>query len=367
MTIYTAIGLMSGTSLDGVDVALIKTDGKNFVEALDFKSYPYDETLRSQVKACFGLSSDPDGRVAMAEKLITDAHIAAVKDFGHKADLIGFHGQTIFHDPANRLTWQIGDGQRLADECGMDVVYDFRTADVKAGGQGAPLLPMYHQVLARSAHLQLPAAILNIGGVANITWVGEGENNVIAFDTGPGNALLDDWVLHHSNLAFDKNGEFAAKGTVHEDILQQALAHPYFIAPVPKSLDRDAFKIKDIETLNLNDGAATLAAFTADTIVKAFDVLPSRPHMLYVTGGGRKNNFIMQRLANKLYLLVEPVDILGWNGDAMEAEGFAYFAVRSKLGLPISLPATTGCPVPMSGGKLISPSYIKENLKGSIQ
>ena len=352
MTIYTVIGLMAGTSLDGVDVALIKTDGQNFVERLGFQSYPYADDLRAQVRSCFGLSTDLDGRLAKAEKMVTDAHIAAVKASGFQADLIGFHGQTIFHDPANRMTWQIGDGQRLADECGMDVVYDFRSADVQAGGQGAPLLPLYHQVLAKSTAVEMPVAILNIGGVANITWIGKGENEVVAFDTGPGNALIDDWMLKQSGRNFDENGTAALAGIVNEAILHQALSHPYFKAPIPKSLDRDAFKIHDLQSLNLNDGAATLATFTVEAIVKAFALLPEKTKALYVTGGGRHNDFIMQHLAERLSLPVRSVDALGWNGDAMEAEGFAYLAVRSKLGLPLSLPTTTNCPAPMTGGKL---------------
>lgn len=348
-----AIGLMSGTSLDGVDIAFIKTDGHSHVERIAFQSFPYSRELRAKVKDCFGLSSDPDGRVAEAEKLITDVHINAVKSFGYPVDVIGFHGQTIFHDPAHGLTWQIGDGQRLATECKTDVVYDFRSADVQAGGQGAPLIPLYHQVLVKSEKLDLPVVILNIGGVSNITWIGPNDDEVIAFDTGPGNALIDDWMWQYFRKNYDRNGEAAFAGTVNDDVLQQALSHPYFVAPYPKSLDRNELRVPGVEDLSVNDGAATLAAFTSDTIAKGIAMLPEQPKAVYVAGGGRKNDFIMQRLAEKLGVPVKSVDDLGWNGDALEAEGFAYLAVRSKLGLPISLPTTTGCPAPMTGGKLV--------------
>lgn len=349
--IYTAIGMMSGTSLDGVDIALIRTDGENIVERLDFGSYPYQQTLRDQIKPFFGTAQ----RDSQAEKLITDAHIDAIKQFGHDADLIGFHGQTIFHDPANRVTIQIGDGQALADATGTDVIYDFRSADVAAGGQGAPFLPLYHRVLAKSSSLDFPCAILNIGGVSNITWIGAGDNDILAFDTGPGNALLDDWMLQKTRKSYDANGAMALQGKVHDDIVQQMLQHPYFALSAPKSLDRDAFSARLVTDLSIEDGAATLAAFTVDSVARSFALLPVLPKAVYATGGGRKNKFMMDRLSQKLGVPVSSVDTLGWSGDTMEAEGFAYLAVRSLLGLPLSLPGTTGVPRPMTGGKLAKP------------
>ncbi len=351
--LYTAIGLMSGTSLDGVDAALIKTDGHNVIERLDFATFPYKETLREAVRACFGKMMFDPKQVEHAENLITQAHIDAVKSFGHKADVIGFHGQTLFHDPANALTLQIGDGQRLARETGMNVVYDFRTADVEAGGQGAPLIPLYHRALAQSSGVALPAAILNIGGVSNITYLGAHEDDVVAFDTGPGNAAIDDFMLHHAGRAMDENGNAAMGGTVDETQVGRWLLHPYFVAAAPKSLDRNAFDLTLPDDTAIGDGAATLAAFTADTVAKSFKLLPQKPAVLYVTGGGRKNRFIMARLHEKLGIPVKAVDDLQWNGDAMEAEGFGYLAVRSQLKLPISLPGTTGCPVPMTGGRFV--------------
>lgn len=352
-TPYTAIGLMSGTSLDGIDVALIKTDGRAAVQRLDSKFFPYDDDLRAALYACLGKSSDENGFIAETEKRMTQAHIDAVNDFGKKADVVGFHGQTIFHDPAHRTTWQIGDGEMLAKGCGMPVVYDFRTADVKAGGQGAPLLPLYHQVLTRSAKLETPIAILNIGGVSNVTWIGEEDHDVLAFDTGPGNALMDDWMRVHYKQNFDKDGAVAASGVVHQEKLDALMAHPYFAVTPPKSLDRDNFAkaLEILKPLLPEDGMATLAEFTAAAIVQGFSHMPQKPNVLYVTGGGRLNVHLMKRLIAMLDMPVASVDAIGWNGDAMEAEGFAYLAVRSLLGKPLSLPTTTGCPEPITGGK----------------
>jgi anhydro-N-acetylmuramic acid kinase len=350
---YTAIGLMSGTSLDGIDVALIKTDGHSTVERMDFKSYPYSKNLRLAVRPCFGMAKDDrNDRVKRAEDLLTSAHIDAVRDFHHRADMIGFHGQTIFHDPKNKLTWQIGNGPKLADATGMDVVYDFRSNDVKSGGQGAPFLPLYHRVLANSSGLDFPCVILNIGGVANVTWIGEAEDDILAFDTGPGNALIDDWMLKHFQRNYDEKGRIAQSGTVNKAVLESLLANDYFAAAAPKSLDRDEFSIKPVTALVPNDGAATLTAFTLHSIAQSFKLLPGKPKAVYVTGGGRHNDFIMAQLNALLGIPVTSVDGLGWNGDAMEAEGFAYLAVRSRLGLPLSLPTTTGVPKPLTGGKL---------------
>lgn len=354
MTLYTAIGLMSGTSCDGIDVARISTDGQNMVKRMDAAFFPYDENTRHIIKQSFGIADRQDPRVVLAEKLVTQAHIDALQKFGHKANFVGFHGQTSFHDPANGITIQLGDGQALAEACGMDVIYDFRIADVAAGGQGAPLLPLYHQVLLKAAKVALPCAVVNIGGVSNITYVGKADNDVVAFDTGPGNALLDDWVLQNTGLPFDKDGKLSSSGTPNTDILVHVLKHVYFNQKPPKSLDRNKFPMNIVKGLSVADGAATLATLTVEAIVKSFAHLPEKPQSLYITGGGRHNNFIMRSLMKKAGIIVVPVEEMDWNGDTIEAEGFAYLAVRSKLGMPISLPTTTGVPKPMTGGRLAS-------------
>ncbi len=353
--IYTVVGLMSGTSLDGIDAALIRTDGQGFVEPLSFLSAPYEDSVRDALRSCLGLKTDPDGRVAAAEALMTDAHADAVKSLlalshikADEVDLVGFHGQTIFHDPDNGITWQIGDGDRLAQAIGIDVVNDFRTNDVKAGGQGAPLIPVYHAALAST--LPKPVAILNLGGVGNVTFIGEGDN-ILAFDTGPGNALINDWVRAHTGAEFDRDGACALKGKVDDAILSRLLQNPFFSLTPPKSLDRDAWDVSFLKDLSLEDGAATLTAFTVQSVVQAVSHLPHTPQSWYVTGGGRLNPAIMQGLRDALKAPVHDVDELEWNGDALEAQGFAYLAVRSQQGLPLSFPQTTKVPRPVTGGR----------------
>lgn len=354
--IYTVIGLMSGTSLDGIDAALIRTDGQGFVEPLSFLSAPYEDSVRTALRSCLGLKTDPDGRVAHAEALMTAAHADAVRALlalshvkADEVDLIGFHGQTIFHDPDNGFTWQIGDGKTLAKETGINVVNDFRTHDVKAGGQGAPLIPIYHAALA--SELPKPVAILNLGGVGNVTFIGENDN-ILAFDTGPGNALINDWVRAHTGTEMDRDGLYASKGKVDGACLSRLLQNPFFPLTPPKSLDRDAWNISFLKDLSLEDGAATLTAFTVQSVVQSLGHLPDKPQAWYVTGGGRLNPAIMQGLRAALNAPVHDVDELQWDGDALEAQGFAYLAVRSVLGLPLSFPATTKVPQPLSGGRL---------------
>ncbi len=348
----TALGLMSGTSMDGIDAALIETDGQNAGKriASDFLAYPDD--IKTAIRACLGLSADTDGRVAAAETLVTDWHIKMVRNFAaahdHKIDLVGFHGQTIFHDPANGRTWQIGDGGRLARETGIDVMFDFRTADVQNGGQGAPLLPLYHQALIRQANLAEPACILNIGGVGNIAWT-QGDD-IYACDTGPGNALIDDWMLRQTGTAMDRNGEAASLGKIDEARIERWMQNPFFAAPAPKSLDRNAFADCTVDDMSTEDGAATLAAFTVASVIRALALMPAPASKVIVAGGGRKNPAIMHGLGS--HVAVANADQMGWPGDYMEAEGFAYLAVRALRGLHTSLPTTTGCETPTIGGRL---------------
>jgi anhydro-N-acetylmuramic acid kinase len=350
--LFTALGLMSGTSMDGIDAALIRTDGHGLVEPLGFLFSPYRRAFRDRLRAVLGGVGD----VASVEQELTDLHAETVESAlrvhdmtPDQVDLIGFHGHTILHAPHRRHTWQIGDGVRLAAATGIDVVFDFRTADVQAGGQGAPLVPLYHQALV--GDLERPVAILNIGGVANVTWLGPGELDVLAFDTGPGNALVDDLILSRTGEPYDDGGRIAATGKVDMDLLVRLLDHGYFQAPPPKSLDRDAWNRTALTNLDTADAAATLTAFTAESIVRALDHLPTPPRRWLVCGGGRRNETLMWMLAERLGVPVSPVDGLGWNGDALEAEAFAYLAVRSRLGLPLSLPGTTGVPQPLTGGR----------------
>jgi anhydro-N-acetylmuramic acid kinase len=358
--VYTAIGLMSGTSLDGIDAAMVQTDGRDNTLLLAFKTYFYDEETREAIRKVLRRGS-PDEETARAETLITQAHIKAVRDFtgfaGHRPDIIGFHGQTITHEPARRFTWQLGDGQSLADETGFDVVCDMRQNDIKHGGQGAPLLPLCHRAFA--GEIEKPIAILNLGGVGNVTWLGVEWEDVMAFDTGPANALIDDLVKSKTGKNYDSDGRLARAGKPNRHMINDWMMHEYFQKPPPKSLDRNEWEVRRAYDLELEDAVATLAEFTVQSVAHSMMQLPGRPHALYVTGGGRHNSYIMMRLNQMLPYSVKPVESLGWNGDGLEAQGFAYLAVRSLLGLPLTLPSTTGVAEPITGGVLYKGS---ENL-----
>ena len=356
-----AIGLMSGTSRDGIDAALIETDGEGTVEAVAFHAMSYSDGFRVRLaEACArAMTMEKPGfepLIASVEAELTEYHVQAVADLlgrsGHVAEdvgVIGFHGHTVAHRPEWGWTWQIGDGAALAGAFGIDVVGDLRSADVAAGGQGAPLLPVLHRALADA--LAKPAAILNLGGVANITYVGA-DGTLIAFDTGMASGLIDNWMQAHGAGAYDADGAAAAKGRVDEERLAAMMADPWFAAPPPKSIDREAFTIEAVCGLSLEDGAATLTAFTAAAVARAVEHLPHPPVAIHVAGGGRHNGTMMAMLAQRTGIMVEPVDGLGWDGDALEAQGFAYMAVRHLKGLPISFPGTTGVPEPMTGGVL---------------
>jgi anhydro-N-acetylmuramic acid kinase len=351
------IGLMSGTSLDGVDAAWLETDGERIGRFGPTLTLPYDDALRSDLRRLLDLAptlAPGDGRLQSAVARLTGYHVRAVAALGQAADLIGFHGQTILHQPDQLRTWQVGDAQELARHTGIPVAHDFRTADVASGGQGAPLAPVYHAALA--GELPKPLAVLNVGGVANVTWIGE-DGGLVAFDTGPGNGPLDDWVVRHTGAAFDRDGALARAGRVDTAVLGRLLAQPYFSRPAPKSLDRldfaAALAASGIDALSAADGAATLVAFTVEAVALA--PLPAPPRRWLVCGGGRRNPAIMQALRQALCVPVDPVEAEGWDGDALEAQCFGFLAARVAAGLPLSFPGTTGVPAPMPGGKLVRP------------
>ena len=339
--------------MDGVDAAVIETDGEDLVRTGPALTQPYEPGFRGRLRAVLGTT----GQSAMAKDVeieLTSLHEAAVRrlmqEDGRNIDLVGFSGHTIHHDPSSRLTLQIGDGARLAKALGIPVVNNFRTQDVAAGGQGAPMVPLYHQAIARG--LKLPLAILNIGGVANVTYLG--AHDPIAFDTGPGCALIDDLFLTRTGTPIDKDGKIAAKGQVDVGRLSKMLDCPYFARPVPKSLDRDAFKV-DVSDLDLPDAAATLVAFTAGSVQRGAGFFPMPPVRWLITGGGRHNIALLNGLRRVLNVDVQTVEAVGWDGDALEAQAFAYLAVRSLKGLVLTLPTTTGVPHPRTGGTLHKP------------
>ncbi len=352
--VLTAIGLMSGTSADGVDAALIETDGVGVRKTGASLTLAYPAALR---RALLDLMRDPAraGADATLEPAVTDANAAAVRALldhaglpASSVDVVGMHGQTVLHRPAARFTRQLGDGPSLQRMLGIPVVNRFRHADVASGGQGAPLAPVFHRALAQG--LPGPLAVLNLGGVANVTFVA--GDLLLAFDTGPASALLDDWVGRHTGAAFDEDGRIARSGAVDAGVLASLLADPFFDQAPPKSLDRNAFSLAAVDGLSVSDGAATLAAFTVHSVARARAHLPAAPSRWLVGGGGRHNAMLMAGLRATLGAAVDPVEAVGWDGDALEAQAFGFMAVRSLYGLPLSFPGTTGVPWPMPGGEL---------------
>lgn len=365
---HLVIGLMSGTSADGVDAALVETDGEAHIRAVAFADRLYADAERNLIREAArhaltlpGPAADP--LIEEAERLLTRAHAEAVGALPGQQDatLIGFHGQTVAHRPPGSghespFTWQIGDAALLAALTGRPVVHDFRSADVAAGGEGAPLAPGYHR--ARLSGFHEAVGILNLGGVGNLTWFenpADPQSRWGGFDTGPANALIDDWVARHAGVRYDAGGKLAASGAVDAQILARMADFGYFATSGPKSLDRDDFSTAAVEALSPADGAATLTAFTAETVAIALRGLPMPLTRLFVTGGGRHNPTLMAMIAERTGLPARPVEALGWNGDALEAEAFAWLAVRHLKKLPLSWPETTGVPAPTQGGRLAQP------------
>lgn len=354
------LGLMSGTSLDGIDAALIRTDGEYIYEFGRSFTQSFDDATRARLREAVHGRGD----MLVVEKEITLKHADAVKVLLGEANMhrkeikvIGFHGQTVTHRPAEGLTWQIGNGALLAEKTGIDVVCDFRRRDMAAEGEGAPLVPLFHAALARQ--MQLPIAVLNIGGIANVTWIGKSETistelmdmDIMAFDTGPGNVMLNEWVLKNTGESCDKDGKLALAGKVDEGVVKTLLSDPFFLKSPPKSLDRNYFDFDKLQKMSKEDGAATLVELSAAAVAKAASFFPAPAKQWFISGGGRHNPAMM--LALKRHLThVYPVEALGWVGDALEAQAFAFLAMRSLKRLPISLPTTTGAKIAVTGGAL---------------
>jgi anhydro-N-acetylmuramic acid kinase len=364
----TTIGLMSGTSLDGVDVALIETDGKRIKSFGPTGYRPYSESERNLLRQALAeavnlLNRDArPGALFEAERVVTLAHAEAIATFkaqnriaAEDIDIVGFHGQTVLHRPDRKLTVQIGHAEALARAIHIPVMHDFRAADVEAGGQGAPLVPVYHRALAQSLEREGPIVLVNIGGVSNITYV-DGNDALIACDTGPGNALLDDFMYRATRQPFDTDGQMAAQGVVDVAWVNRALSLPFFALPPPKSLDRNDFAGLTLSNVSPPDGAATLTAFTAEAIARIVPLLPKLPKSWIVAGGGARNHTMMRMLRQRLApAIVEAADGLGWASDAIEAQAFGFLAARGMKGLPLSYPATTGVSMPMTGGMIARP------------
>jgi anhydro-N-acetylmuramic acid kinase len=362
--VLCAIGLMSGTSLDGVDVGLIHTDGESVHQVGASTTYSYTAHEQSILRQALQEAATLENRdtrseiLQEAEALVTRTHVEAVKRFlveqnlkAQDIDVIGLHGQTVLHRPEKRLTVQLGDGAALARATGIRVVNDFRGSDVAAGGQGAPLVPILHQALVRSNDkIPLPCVVVNIGGVANITYI-TAQGEPLACDVGAGNALLDDFMFAQTGLAMDRDGAFASRGIVDQARLHTWMKHPFFDQPLPKSLDRNDFSHMSVADLSVEDGAATLTAFTAQGIAYILRQLPERPEQWLVCGGGAYNPTLIQFLTKAVNAPVTSTDTYGWPADGLEALAFGFLAVRSLYDLPLSFPTTTGVKEPISGGQ----------------
>lgn len=363
--VHKAIGLMSGTSMDAVDAAIVATDGYTHVEAGPSLAVPYPRALRDRVAGelagAMALSAPrplPHNLLALerditlmqanvVNQLLSEANVSA-----SEIEVVGFHGQTVAHRPDQGWTLQLGDGALMAAETGIDVVNDFRSADMAEGGEGAPFAPLYHLALAHemSGH---PLAVLNLGGIGNVTWIGPNDGpDPVAFDTGPANALIDEWALEKIGEPFDHNGALAKAGTVNKSVLNTMLTNAYFDRKPPKSLDRLDFSAEAAADLSNADGAATLVAFTVESVARALEHLPEPPKQWIVVGGGRRNPVLMGELARRLGVRVIAAEEAGWRGDTLEAEAFAYLAVRNLKGFPLSVPTTTGVSKPTTGGTL---------------
>jgi anhydro-N-acetylmuramic acid kinase len=353
-----ALGAMSGTSLDGVDAAMILTDGERILEFGRTAYRPYSDAERATLRAALGLWEGAED----AAEVVETAHAEVLAQFAG-AHLVGFHGQTVAHEPKGRGTRQIGDGAVLADVLGLPVVWDFRSADVRMGGQGAPLAPFYHFALARHIGATRPLAFLNLGGVGNLTWIDpraggpEAPGALLAFDTGPANAPINDLLTLRRGQAFDEDGALAAQGTVDADLLEAALALPYFYRMPPKSLDRNDFHdlLDRVADLSDADAAATLTAVAAASVMRGVEHCPVPPSEILVTGGGRRNPVLMEMIAAGLGCPVRPVEAVGLDGDMLEAQAFAFLAVRVMRGMATSAPGTTGVPAAVGGGQISRP------------
>jgi anhydro-N-acetylmuramic acid kinase len=354
-----ALGAMSGTSLDGVDAAMVLSDGARILEFGEARYRPYSPDERAVLRAALGKWDD----VAQAAEVVENAHAELLSGFDG-AELIGFHGQTLAHEPRGRGTLQVGNGALLAEVLGRPVVWDFRSADIQMGGQGAPLAPFFHFACAKWIGARAPLAFLNLGGIGNVTWVDPGkeypedDGALLAFDTGPANAPLDDLMQARRGMAFDENGALAAQGRVGEGVVERFLAGAYFHRMPPKSLDRGDFSdlLDDVARLPDADAAATLCAAAAAAVAQAAEHFPAPPTRVLVAGGGRKNPVLMAMLQAGLGAPVQPVEAVGLDGDMLEAQAFAHLGVRVARGMATSCASTTGVATAIGGGRISRPN-----------
>ena len=359
-----SLGLMSGTSQDGIDVGIIETNGDKIYDIGPSLSFPYSDIFRKKLRKIINNavnSSLPSNNNQVSVEL-SQLHIKAIGklidslslDNKYKnPDIIGFHGHTIIHLPEKSLTQQIGDSKYIANKLNIPVVGDFRLNDVLNGGQGAPLVPIFHKAMIQNEIS--PIAIINIGGISNITWIDNSNNKLIAFDMGPGNCLLDDWVVKHTDEKYDRDGIFSYSGIVNDKWVSKMMKNNFFLKLYPKSIDRSYFTSRGLSTLNFEDGAATLISLTVKSILAGINQCPRLPKYIYLSGGGRKNKTLIRELKKNCSCEILMIDEIDWDGDMLEANAFAFLAVRTLKGFPLTYPQTTGVRTPMLGGKVFLP------------
>ena len=368
--IYYSLGLMSGTSGDGIDASIIKSDGYSQYDTITNKYFEYNSTIQKNIhKLKEKIANNPTNLLKHSketkklENKITISHVEAVKDILNNIkkdiDLIGLHGQTILHSPMHRITKQLGDGKLLSKLTKKRVVYDFRQNDLKNDGQGAPLAPIFHILLKNKHKLRIPLVILNIGGIANITNIND-KGKIFSKDVGPGNCLIDQWVRKKSKKKFDEEGKIARSGKINKKLLNKALEN-FSYSNYHESYDTRDFDSSFVNYLSLKDGAATLVEYTSKILHKQIQLsIDKNTKNILVTGGGRKNKFLLKSIEKKINIPVKLIDDFNINGDFVESQAFAYLAIRSYLGLPISYPETTGCKKPCTGGIIVK-SYLKKS------
>ena len=362
--IYTAIGLMSGTSVDGIDASIIQSDGEDKLRVLNNDFTAYDKKIISEIKDLKEkINSKKDietnkNLILKIEKDITNLHANAVekilKKTTTKIDLVGFHGQTIYHNFNEKISKQLGDGELLSKKINLDIIYNFRENDIRNGGQGAPLTPIYHKLLRKKLNIELPILFINIGGISNLTYISKDEK-IISFDSGPGNCLVDEFLQLKSKnkIIYDKDGEIAMRGKCNDIILENYLNNNYFNLQPPKSLDVKDFSLSMIRGLSVDEAVSTLSEFTVRTIVDGLNFFKEKPKKIILMGGGRKNNYFFENISKKSKIKTIDINDLTYDGDFIESQAFAYLGIRSKLKKNISYPETTGVTKPCTGGLMI--------------
>ena len=357
--IFYAIGAMSGTSADGIDISLIRTDGLNYFKPLESISISFDSFLKKEILSFSREFQNKKNHFKLLEieEMITEKYILAIEKILAKSKLksshisvLGLHGQTVFHDPKNRISLQLINSSKIAKYFNIKTISDFRENDISKGGEGAPLVPVFHKLLMKYLKVSLPSIFVNIGGVSNITFLSK-KNDLIAFDSGPGMCLLDDYVERNSNRKFDKDGKYSSQGSINNKILKKVMRNKYFKKEYPKSIDRNYFTLIDFKNLDFYDACATISMFTVKAIISGIDKINKNYESIYIMGGGSKNLFILQELSKIIQKDVKSINTRGLKDLYIESQAFAYLAVRSILNFPISYPKTTGVKRPTTGGK----------------